>query len=324
MTVKYGKAAEAWLVDNYGHGDIHDTLDAFEERFGWRPSPGGLYQKAYKLGLEKRRRSGERGKTVERTIRWSDETCAEYREWMLANDRGHSITAIVDAFEERFGIRLSRGQVSQFRARYGVGRRNSAGGRKRVPVGTVRDTGKGYIVVKVAERATVPMSKDNWKLLHRVVWEEAHGRPVPEGMEIMHADRDYRNNDPANLVAVEKRLVGIINGQALEYWDAESLQVAVARAELIARLRHVESGGERMCGVCGCRFTPEGAEARRNHPLQTCPACRAEGRKSSGPRDRTATCVVCGAEFTTRHRRQKRCPECLAANKWVPRSRRAS
>jgi len=316
MTVKYGAAGEAWLREHYGAGDVHDTLDAFETRFGWRPTPMGLYQKAFRLGLVKRRRSDERGKTVERTIRWSDATCAEFREWMLANDRGHSIATIVDAFEDEFGIRLTRGQVNQFRARYGIGRRAHHGGRPPVPVGTERDTGKGYIVVKVAERATVPMSKDNWKLRHRIVWEREHGCPVPEGCEIVHADHDYRNDDPANLVAVDKGLVGIINGQGLDYWDAESLQVAVARAKLIAAARAAESGSERVCAVCGRVFKPQGERAKRPKPVQTCPDCLAMGRKSGGPTERTVACRVCGMVFTTRNQRQKRCRECIDHGRW--------
>lgn len=54
MTRKYTPEACSWLVDNYGQGDVHDTLDMFEARFGWRPTPQALYQKAYKLGLVKR------------------------------------------------------------------------------------------------------------------------------------------------------------------------------------------------------------------------------------------------------------------------------
>ena len=315
MTRKYSAAAESWLVEHYGTtGDVHDTLDAFEDRFGWRPTPMGLYQKANQMGLVKRRRSDERGKLVERTVRWCDEP--EFDAWMREHDRGHSIAAVADAFEDEFGFRLTRTQVSQWRARNGVGRRSYRNNAKQVPVGTERDTGKGYTVVKVAEHATVPMSKDNWKMRHHIVWEREHGCPVPEGHEIVHADHDNRNDDPANLVAVEKRLVGIINGQALEYWDAESLAVAVARARLIAGVRSAESGSERECAVCGRTFKPQGERARRPTPVQTCPDCLAMGRKSVGPTERTVTCSVCGVEFTTRHSRQKRCRECIDHGRW--------
>ena len=314
MTRKYTEAACRWLVDNYGTGDVHDTVDAFEEEFGWRPTPQALYQKAFKLGLVKRPKADERGRLVERRIRWTTEP--EMDEWMRENDRGHSIAAVQDGFELEFGFRPAKVQVSRWRAKNGVGRkRNEGRSYNAVPIGTERDTGKGYILVKVAERATVPMSKDNWRMKHHMVWEEANGRPVPDGDEIVFADHDYTNCTPGNLVAVEKKLVGIINGNNLEYWDAESLAVAVARARLMSKVRDVESGGARTCGVCGASFKPTPEQRKYTKPVQTCPKCRALGLKAKGKRRGAgkAVCAVCGAEFERGMRSQKRCPSCIAA-----------
>ena len=312
MTVKYTADACAWLREHYGGGDVHDTLDAFEERFGWRPTRQGLYQKAYKLGLVKRPKADE-CRRVERRIRWTDEP--EMDAWMRGHDRGHSIAAVQDAFEERFGFRIAKVQVSQWRARNGIGRKRNASRRyDGVPIGTERDTGKGYVLVKVAERATVPMSKDNWRPRHHLAWEAAHGEPVPQGCEIVHADRDYRNDDPSNLVAVDKRLVGIINAQDIAWWDADSLRVAVARARLMSKAREIESGGARTCGVCGARFEPTPEQARYPKPVQTCPACLAAGRKSKGEPKRTyrRVCAVCHETFDARRKNQKRCDACIA------------
>lgn len=313
MMRKYSPEATAWLVDNYGSGDVHDTLDAFEERFGWRPTPQALYQKANKLGLVKRPKADARGRLVERRIVWKREP--EMDAWMREHDRGHSIAAVQDAFEREFGFRPAKVQVSQWRARNGVGRkRNEGRSYNAVPVGTERDSGKGHILVKVDERASVPMSKDNWRPRHHLVWEREHGCAVPQGCEIVHADRDYRNDDPANLVAVDKRLVGIINGNALEYWDAPSLEVAVARAKLMSKAREVESGGRRRCGVCGAEFEPTAEQAKYAKPVQTCHACRAAGKKARGQPKRTyrRVCAVCNAEFDAPKRDQRRCPGCIS------------
>lgn len=313
MTVKYTADACAWLREHYGGGDVHDTLDAFEERFGWRPMPQALYQKAFKLGLVKRPKADAGGRLVERRIRWTDEP--EMDAWMEEHDRGHSIAAVQDAFEERFGFRPAKVQISQWRARNGVGRkRNKGRSYNSVPIGTERDTGKGYVLVKVAERSEVPMSKDNWRPRHHLAWEAAHGEPVPRGCEIVHADRDCRNDDPDNLVAVDKKLVGIINGNGIEYWDADSLNVAVARARLMSKAREVESGGTRTCGVCGARFEPTPEQAKRPRPVQTCPACLAAGRKSKGEPKHTyrRVCAVCHGTFDARRKNQKRCDACIA------------
>ena len=314
MTRKYTAEQESWLRENYGSGDINDTLDRFHDEFGWKPTRQGLYQKANVMGLVKRRRSGERGKLVERTVRWSDPSCREYDDWMRENDRGHSIAQVVDDFEREFGFRLVRTQVSQWRARNGVGRRAGSCNRgNEQPIGAERDTGKGYILVKVAEKPAIPLSKDNWRMKHHLVWEKAHGKAVPDGHEIVFADRDHSNFDPENLVAVDKKLVGIINGNNLEYWDAESLSVAIARARLLAATRKVDSGSPRKCGVCGRTFSPTRKQATYRKPVQTCPACIATGKKARGVRGdgKVVECAVCGMPFARTMTTQKRCPECI-------------
>jgi len=39
--------------------------------------------------------------------------------------------------------------------------------------------------------------------LHRVVWEAANGRPVPDGYHVHHRDEDRSNNNPENLQLLE-------------------------------------------------------------------------------------------------------------------------
>jgi hypothetical protein len=41
------------------------------------------------------------------------------------------------------------------------------------------------------------------KMLHRWIWEEAHG-PIPSGMEIDHIDGDRKNNNLSNLRLVDR------------------------------------------------------------------------------------------------------------------------
>ena len=296
----------------YPEGDIHDTLDAFESRFGRRPSKQGMYVLAHRLGLRKKRWGADHDARAEKTMRWS-KLDAE-REWMIEH-AGHpaKVQDVIDAFEEEFGVRLSRGQVSLFRAEYGLSRRVShGGGRPRVPVGTERKC-KGYTVVKVAEEAIVPQSKDNWKLKHVHVWEISHNRILPEGWMVLFADGDRENFDPDNLVAVEKRLIGPMNQAGLKWSSREELEACIALARLKVATNDRLHSMERTCQVCGRRFT-EPEERRRNATrAQTCPECVAMGRKAKGTRNAgTGTCAVCGAEFTKTRGGQRRCPACIA------------
>lgn len=275
---------EAWLRERYPRmTDINELLDDCEREFGWRPSKTAVYVKANRMGLHKEPVSG-RGDRAERTIRWSKEP--EMERWMLEHDRGQRMDDLMAEWRERWGFGISRGQVNLFRASHGTQRRNShGGGRPRVPVGTERESKDGYIVVKVREHADVPMSKDNWELKHVHVYERAHGA-VPEGHVVYFADGDRRNFDPSNLVAVPRRLVGILNAPGMPRWaDAESLEACIALAEIKSAQQGVMARAVRTCGVCGRPFAPDAAHVRDgNVGIRTCPACLAAGHKWKGER----------------------------------------
>lgn len=299
------------LRGNYARGSAADTLDAFERAFGRRPSKGSLYEKAHEMGLAKARAAAPSACRAQATMRWSSPAFDAEREWMLEHDGG-SVADTIDAFEGAFGIRLTRGQVSLFRSTHGTQQRRShGGGRTRVPVGTERDNGKGYVEVKVAEESSVPQGKDNWKLKHVHVWERENG-PLPEGHVVMFADRDTRNFDPANLVAVPRALAAMVNGMG--YCDRASLESAVALARLKSAVVDARNR-PRACGVCGREFTPPPALRHSPARVNTCPECLAAGRKSNTMRGAAgeAVCAVCGAPFARDRKTQRRCRECIAA-----------
>jgi len=309
--LRYTDEEVEWVREAYPNGDVYDTLDAFEARFGRRPSKRGLYVLASRLGLKKEKWGAEHGARANTRMRWSQ--MDEEREWMIAN-AGHpaKVRDVIEGFKERFGIELCRSQVSLFRAEYGLSKRAShGGGRKRVPVGTER-VSKGYVLVKVAEDATVPQSKDNWMPKQQHVWEQANG-PLPEGHMVLFADGDRGNFDPDNLVAVERRLIGPMNQAGATWTNREELEACVALARLKVAVNDKEHGMERTCGVCGRRFTEPEERRRYGTRAQTCPECCAMGRKAKGNRScGTGRCAVCGREFEKYRGGQRRCPACIA------------
>ena len=311
---------EAWLAERYADEHAGALGRAFRERFGFRRTASSIYQKANEMGLLKAPR--DLPDRAVRTVRWSAEP--EMQAWMEANDRGQSLTVLSREFCERFGFPLARPQINLWRSANGrQTRRDHGGGRRQLPVGTERDTGRGYVVVKVAERPSVPQSKDNWRMKHVMAWERENG-PLPEGYDVMFGDRDHSNMDPSNLVAVPHRMMAQLNGpRAPEWHDAESLKSAVALCEL--HMATVKAEGElpRECGVCGRMFSPRGPSERKK--LQTCPECLAAGKKAKGVRTPKgeAACRVCGATFVKTASSQVRCPECIArAPKWSARAQK--
>lgn len=246
------------------------------------------------------------------TYRWSK--MPEQREWMLAHSGGRPIDDVRRDFEERFGTPIGKSQVSLFRAEYGLQSRHgnrTAHRKNHVPVGTERPI-KGYTMVKVAEFPERPQTKDNWRLKHVLVWERTRGLNLPPDMVVMFCDRDRENFDPANLKAVPRKLMGILNGGA-GWRDRATLETAIAVAELkhgMADVLHKPT----VCVCCGKTFTPDvrSSIGRANgRPQITCRECLDAGRTSYGKRFYgMCACEQCGTVFVKRGSSARFCETC--------------
>lgn len=208
---------------------------------------------------------------------------------------GHTEREIADAFEERFGRRLKDYQIGNRKTALGVTSGTTGGrfvkgqaahnkGRswdeqgispesqarsrstcfkkgnvphnaKDKPVGYERVNRDGYTEVKVADRPSSPDCNDNFRMKHHLIWEEANGQPVPPSTMIVFADRDKRNFDPQNLVAVPRGLWATISKRGIPYYDRESLEAAMALARL-DQAAFDRKLTERGCVTCGKTFKP--------------------------------------------------------------------
>lgn len=298
----------AWLEARYPSTPAAALLDAFEAEFGRRPNKGTVCAHMADRGIL-RQGLGR--------IEWDDEMDAFLREAVP----GRSAREAADAFERRFGIRLTRAQLKGAKARLGVksgvnpgrfepGREPRSKGvswdeqgippesRERmragqfkpgvlprsgadIPIGAERTDRDGYVMVKTAWRPSRRHANDNWTAKHRLVWERANGRAVPEGFLVAFADRDVRNFDPANLVAVPKGLWSIVQRKDIPYWDAESLAAALNVARLHAAA-NAAMKRPRPCRLCGRGFAPRFAGQR------TCDACL--GREAPPPSGMPEAC----------------------------------
>lgn len=224
MSAKWSEAENDWLRRRYGREHMPRLLVEFEREFGRATTAGAVFQKAHKMGLTNN--AAKAPQRAVRAVHWGREP--EMQAWMLEHDDGQAIPELSAQFAAAFGFSLSRPQISLWRASNGRNTRISHGGRRPLPVGAERyDKGKGYVLVKVAESPTVPQSKDNWRLKHVVEYERAHG-PVPDGCNVVMANRDPRDFSPGNLVAVPSRLMARINSVDSPDWnDAESLRACI-------------------------------------------------------------------------------------------------
>lgn len=233
-------------------------------------------------------------------MRWTDDK----KEWFRAYVPGHSVSEIRDAFNEEFGIVLTTSQIKNAKTSLGV-RSTTVGGRfnrghvpankgkkwdefmspegqaasRRTcfkkgeihgpeghikPVGYERVSKDGYIEVKVSG-GLQRKANCNYRPKHHIIYEE-HNGPIPPHTQIVFADRDKRNFDPDNLVAVDRSIWATISSKGLIYCDRESLEACINLANL-KRAVHKAKCQPRRCRECGAEFEPEYPNQRR------CRAC---------------------------------------------------
>lgn len=285
-----------WLKARYPHMETQLLCDDFEAEFGHRPKEQTVRCYMSRKGIKR---------NIVR-ICWDEEKDGFLREVIP----GHTESEIRAAFANRFGITLTEAHIGNAKARLGV-KSGTKGGQfkkglvpfnkgktwdeiglsqearnkalatcfkkghiphnaKDKPVGYERVDHNGYTWVKVKDGAQTE-ANDNFRLKHHVVWEE-HNGPIPPSTKIVFADKDTRNFDPDNLVAVPKTLWALISSKGIAYWDKASLETAMLLAK-VTRARFAAETRPRECGECGKTFKPRYVKQRR------CDACLERGRK---------------------------------------------
>ena len=235
-------------------------------------------------------------------VEWTEER----KRFMRIFIPGHTEQEIRTLFEHRFGITLNSSQIKNIKAKLGVksgthggrfekgrvpfqkgktweeqGRSKESNERslstcfkkgnvphnaKDKPIGYERVNRDGYVEVKIADRPSNPYCNDNFKAKHRLVWEQANGRPVPPSTVIVFADGDKGNFDPDNLVAVPRSAWSLIQREGYQYTDRETLLRAVDIANLRSSIFKARCR-KRKCRKCGETFKPRFPHQR------TCDEC---------------------------------------------------
>ena len=190
---------------------------------------------------------------------------------------GHTEQEIRAEFLSRFGIELTEGQIANFKHRNGI-RSGTHGGRfvkgqkswnkgrpmhewmgeeaiertratrfkkGNIPhntreVGEERVTVDGYVEVHVAQ-CRREKHNDQWALKQRLVWEQHHGMPVPEGCKVIFCDGNRQNFDPENLLLVTDEELMRMNREGTGWSDKETAE----SARELARVRSAISKAER-------------------------------------------------------------------------------
>ncbi|MEV5289928.1 HNH endonuclease signature motif containing protein [Streptomyces sp. NPDC053741] len=184
-----------------------------------------------------------------------------------------------------------------------------------------------YYVPGIADR------QQGIRRLHEEIWKAAHGRDIPEGHHVHHADGNHLNNDPGNLVCIsadehrehhaeERR--GVVRLDQLEHLDAIRPLAAEWHGSEEGRAWHREHGARtwegreeqpRTCEQCGEGY---GTIASHGNERFCSNKCKSAWRRAAGFDNEPRTCEQCGEVWTVnRYSRARFCGRaCSARNRW--------
>ncbi len=170
--------------------------------------------------------------------------------------------------------------------------------------------------------------------LHRAVWKDANGRPIPVGMHVHHEDENPFNNDPSNLVLLTPKEHAARHPQAFresEEWADHLAAIRPLAAEWHrseeGRAWHREHGREtwrdrqtvdRQCEACGETFA-----AMFEHTRFCSTRCSRRVADGEHRYEHEEPCSACGALFWQSNYRPKP-TACSRACAWELRRRRAA
>lgn len=198
------------------------------------------------------------GKKGVRQHKYTEEEKAFLKEFVP----GHSHKEIREAFNLRFNVDMTLSQIKGSIKRYGLNTGHTGRfekghppmnkGKKlspemykiaeptmfrkdhrphnTLPVGTEKKLADGYWWKKLTDKPNVKM-QENWKQMHRLIWEE-HNGPIPEGHYIIFKDGNRDNLDIDNLVCVSKRVHCQMCKQRLYSDDPDLTETGLAIAKL--------------------------------------------------------------------------------------------
>lgn len=278
----YTPAEIAWLAEGYKHWRAKELAERYEAHFGRPIVSGNIRSLLNKRGLRSGRKRGlAKG---ERLRTWTPEQIA----WLRRYRPHNSLADTTNQFNAYWGTGLRSGAIDGACARNGIQRQldtrfqpghqtwntgmvgYDSGGRSHetrfqagstpwthLPVGAHRCDSEGYWWLKVSDvERRSGRSRRNWRELHRLTWECAHG-PIPRGHAVVFVDGDHDNcQDPANLACISRAVLARLNqmGWGQEH-DPQTRRALIALATL-HQAAHTRARGAQLSRRERCEALP--------------------------------------------------------------------
>ena len=191
--------------------------------------------------------------------RWTDEE----KEYLASIVKGKTYKELLALMNEKFDYEFSSQQIESALRRYNLktgntgqfkkyqepwnkGLKGYMGANKTSfkkgtippnykPIGTERFTKDGYIEVKVKD-------PNVWELKHRYIYKKHHGE-IPNGYNVIFADKNISNFDIDNLILVSKAEMLILNKNKLIFEDKDFTKVGVNIAKILDKTSNIKPRG---------------------------------------------------------------------------------
>ena len=191
--------------------------------------------------------------------RWTDEE----KEYLASIVKGKTYKELLELMNEKFEYEFSSQQIESALRRYNLktgntgqfkkyqepwnkGLKGYIGANKTSfkkgtippnykPVGTERFAKDGYIEVKVKD-------PNVWELKHRYIYKKHHGE-IPNGYNVIFADKNISNFDIDNLILVSKAEMLILNKNKFIFEDKELTKAGVNIAKILDKTSNLKPRG---------------------------------------------------------------------------------
>lgn len=200
---RYSEEQKKFIIDNYYGKYSKELADIFNKQFNTNITAKEIknYRENHKLN------SGLTGR---------------FEKGHVTHNKGKKQTEYMskEAIEKTKATRFKKGNIPQ----------------NRREIWEERISKDGYIYIKVRDGCL----NDNWELKHRYIYKQHYGE-IPDGYNVMFADKNKRNFDIDNLILVSKSEDLIMNNNKLLFSNKELTKTGHLIAKVIDKTNKVKN-----------------------------------------------------------------------------------
>ena len=200
---RYSEEQKKFIIDNYYGKYSKELADIFNKQFNTNITAKEIknYRENHKLN------SGLTGR---------------FEKGHVTHNKGKKQTEYMskEAIEKTKATRFKKGNIPQ----------------NRREIWEERISKDGYVYIKVRDGCL----NDNWELKHRYIYKQHYGE-IPNGYNVMFADKNKRNFDIDNLILVSKSEDLIMNNNKLLFSNKELTKTGHLIAKVIDKTNKVKN-----------------------------------------------------------------------------------